>query len=165
MPRIAWILKLCVTTAIAVSIAIFVGPGGAVFFVAGGSGYAWWRGRRAERQTESSSSWQKTLWELGMSDFSKIFRAPLWLWIFAITTIGEVVIVAILRGNYSYYVPSLLVAMLISLLLLRGIPEAWCIAVAIGVYVIVAYMVTYGPRWPEACYFCCRWATVCSCVT
>lgn len=141
-----WVLKLCVAAVFAVSIAIFVGPGGAVFFVAGGSGYAWWRRRAAERQTESKSLWP-TLWDVGMSDPSRVFRAPLWLWAYAVMAIGEVVLSAILHGNHTLYSLALLGAMLISLLLLRGNGAAWCFAVLFGVYAIASYTVMHGPRW------------------
>lgn len=152
MPRVTWILKLCAAAAITVAIAFFVSPGGAVFFLAAGGGYVWWRGRAVERQTGSWSSWPKTLGEVGMSDYSKIFRAPWCLWVYAVMTIGAVVINAILYGNFSHHVFPLIGAMLVSLLLLRGIPAAWCFAVLIGVGAIISDPVAHGLRWPEGLY-------------
>lgn len=149
MPRITWtwILKLCIATAIAVSFGLIW----AVLFVAGGGGYAWWRRRAAERQTESKSSWSKTPRKLEMNGYLKIWQAPLWLWAYAVTAIGEVVIVAIVKGSYLHFVLPLLAVMLLSLLLLSGIRAAWCFVVLLGATAVVVPVVRAGFRWQEAC--------------
>lgn len=76
-------------------------------------------------------------------------RAPLWLWVYAVMAIGEVVIVAVLHGVHSFHVLAFLGALLVSLLLLRGNGAAWCFAVLFGVYATISFTASNGPRWQE----------------
>lgn len=76
-------------------------------------------------------------------------RAPIWLWLFAVVSVGTVVTHAVLRGFDLVFVPFLALAVLISWLVLRGGRVIWCFVVLSGLLGIAG--LAWGePAWRAA---------------
>lgn len=76
-------------------------------------------------------------------------RAPVWLWLFAVVSVGTVVTHAVLRGFDLIFVPLLALAVLISWLVLRGGRVIWCFVVFSGLLGIAG--LAWGePVWAAA---------------